>query len=107
MAIAYLMGNKVYTNDRGETWYYADTNQRVSKNDWLTCPACSKRARLNDPDPCLGVLPGVKNACCGHGVYKNAYISFKNGVVIRGHLDIVENLKTGEEIHIPDRDELF
>lgn len=33
------------------------------------------------PDPCLGVLPGVLAACCGHGK-KQGYIYFENGVTV-------------------------
>lgn len=25
------------------------------------------------PDPCLGYLPGIAHACCGHGKIRNAY----------------------------------
>lgn len=25
-------------------------------------------------DPCLGLLPGVSNACCGHGDVEKAYV---------------------------------
>lgn len=46
-----------------------------------SCGKCGKKiARV---DPCLGVLPGVESACCGHGIRKNAYIKFTNGVMIR------------------------
>jgi hypothetical protein len=38
---------------------------------------------VGTPDPCLGVLPGVSYACCGHGVAEKTYIAFENGVVIR------------------------
>lgn len=37
-------------------------------------------------DPCLGILPGVKHSCCGHGD-TGGYIFFENGVVIRFHDD--------------------
>jgi len=30
------------------------------------------------PDPCLGVLPGVIHACCGHGYVKEAYVVIGN-----------------------------
>jgi len=58
------------------------------------------------PDPCLGWLPGVSNACCGHGwassrlnvshepssmrdaddgwIYPTPYVAFADGPVIRG-----------------------
>ncbi len=29
-----------------------------------------------EPDPCIGYLPGVFNACCGHGDDAEAYITF-------------------------------
>lgn len=50
----------------------------------MTCPKC-KRWYLPgaEPDPCLGELPGVRGACCGHGNDSIAYIGFENGVVIR------------------------
>jgi hypothetical protein len=32
--------------------------------------------RCSNPDPCIGYLPGVYNACCGHGKSKDAYICF-------------------------------
>lgn len=38
-------------------------------------------------DACLGRLPGVVAACCGHGV-DDGYILFENGVNIRGHFNI-------------------
>lgn len=33
-------------------------------------------------DPCLGILPGVKFGCCGHG-RKAAYLFFENGRILR------------------------
>ena len=36
-----------------------------------------------EPDPCIGYLPGVYNACCGHGNDNEAYITF--GVDKHGH----------------------
>lgn len=38
------------------------------------CRACGLTKRGNPsltPDPCLGKLPGVIDACCGHGVERN------------------------------------
>ena len=33
------------------------------------------------PDPCLGKLPGVSAACCGHG-QAAGYVAFDNGVTV-------------------------
>lgn len=51
----------------------------------VSCPKCKETANLTEDkvDPCLGYLPGVDNACCGHGTGEG-YIQFKNGVTIRG-----------------------
>lgn len=37
-------------------------------------------------DACLGLLPGVANACCGHGTRAESYIQFTNGVTVRGFM---------------------
>jgi len=52
-----------------------------------TCEECRKTYTPGaGPDPCLGELPGVKYACCGHGGHgwSDAYIMFENGVTIYG-----------------------
>lgn len=51
---------------------------------WV-CPACHLVRGPDRLDPCLGILPGVNFACCGHGGHSivDPYISFTNGVVIR------------------------
>lgn len=41
-----------------------------------TCKACGLTVDPFEPDPCLGYLPGVVDACCGHGGERNAYVAF-------------------------------
>lgn len=36
-----------------------------------------------NPDKCLGRLPGVSSACCGHGK-DLGYITFENGIMVQG-----------------------
>lgn len=36
------------------------------------------------PDACLGLLPGVTNACCGHGDSGQAYVQLGGELTIRG-----------------------
>jgi hypothetical protein len=39
------------------------------------CKQCrAKVAGYTAPDPCLGFLPGVSWACCGHGHVSKAYV---------------------------------
>jgi len=40
------------------------------------CVYCGMMATPDGPDPCLGRLPGVVSACCGHGV-EEPYVLFR------------------------------
>lgn len=49
------------------------------------CNVCRQEADFGvDPDPCLGMLPGVVGACCGHGKKHKAYVQFEDGLTFRG-----------------------
>lgn len=48
---------------------------------WV-CPKCELMRGDDMCDPCLGRLPGVVFACCGHGK-NNGYVYFENGTIIR------------------------
>jgi hypothetical protein len=67
----------------GSQSYWADTGARVDFGNLRPCARCGAQFAPGAPDPCLGMLPAVKAACCGHGV-SNSYIAFENGVVVRG-----------------------
>ena len=43
------------------------------------CGPCGRERVLGQPDPCLGLLPGVAAACCGHGLDRG-YVLFENGI---------------------------
>lgn len=46
------------------------------------CAACGQTSTPKGHDPCICDLPGVKYACCGHGI-RDGYIYFDNGTIIR------------------------
>lgn len=72
----------VFKNDE---WFYKDNGESVKDtHDKRPCGHCDKKSTDEGRDACLGTLPGVMNACCGHGVMSQAYIQFDNGVTIRG-----------------------
>ena len=56
------------------------------------CPNCGRRPGKDGEDFCLGKLPGVKAACCGHGTGEG-YILFRNGVTIRFNGATIERFK--------------
>lgn len=65
--------------------YWADTKQPITQV--RVCPRCREGRTSDMYDWCLGKLPGVVEACCGHGE-EEGYIKFRNGVIIRGHFQI-------------------
>jgi hypothetical protein len=72
-------------------WRYCDTGELVDQSPKRRCPLCKELPIREGCDPCLGKLPGVRAACCGHGVKKGrlgqAYVLFESGRVIRGRFD--------------------
>jgi len=71
---------------------YCHESAYLENGEWVPiepltfdCPHC-RVSTVEEHDPCLGLLPGVKAACCGHGCREDAYIIFENGVKITGFL---------------------
>lgn len=77
-------------------WVFEDTGERLPATGGKVrpCKKCGKVFPLGEGevDPCLGVLPGVDNACCGHGISKASYIRFTNGMIIQGFTDMGKGL---------------
>jgi len=82
--MSYLNGNKIkYVSG---AWFYED-NSHVNLNSIKPCPKCGKTPTSEGHDACIGNLPGVSYACCGHGNHRG-YIQFTNGITIRGNFEI-------------------
>lgn len=55
----------------GQQWIYADTLKPCwGKDDRRPCKRCGEEPTPEGHDACLGTIPGVATACCGHGVYE-------------------------------------
>lgn len=81
-AISYLRGHAIYFNDQ---WRYVDNDEpTITHWESRSCGACSLPNRPDGHDACLGELPGVINACCGHGQETQAYVQFANKDIVRG-----------------------
>lgn len=68
-------------------WLFEDTKEPLPSHggENRPCKKCGANILLGiEVDPCLGQLPGVDNACCGHGEREEAYIRFNNGKVVKG-----------------------
>jgi hypothetical protein len=63
-----------------------------------TCGHCGLKRTPEGHDGCIGTLPNIMNACCGHGENRHAYVQFWNTECIRGE----EALKHINEHKISD-----
>ena len=73
-------GHKCYKDENGN-WLWTEDNTPISIKK--ACKKCGLFPMENGNDPCLGDLPGVVGACCGHGLEsQQGYILFENGVRI-------------------------
>lgn len=70
----------------GKAWNFDDTGKPLPGygGEFRPCAKCGALMNDHEPDRCLGQLPGVDNACCGHGRREESYVRFKNGVVLLG-----------------------
>ena len=81
--VSHLRGHPIVLRDRA--WRFVDTGE-PAKSTWKERP-CGHCGQHNTPeghDACLGELPGVANACCGHGSIEEAYVQFSSGGSLRG-----------------------
>jgi len=67
----YLRGHKIEMVD-GQ-WVYSDNRTPTAGNP-RDCGFCGRPNTTDGHDGCLGTLPGVRNACCGHGEPNMAYV---------------------------------
>lgn len=96
--VTYLHGHKCYygVSKAGQGIYFLyKTDKQFNFLNPPPCPKCKLEFIWDEEtksyiDPCLGRLPGVKNACCGHGK-EQAYIQFNDKKIIRFKLKKIEN----------------
>ena len=76
-----LRGHNIILVD-GE-WLYEDTRTPTVGNE-RACGACGKSNTVEGHDGCVGTLPNVMNACCGHGIEEDAYVQHLDGSCTTG-----------------------
>jgi hypothetical protein len=82
----YLDPDEVYAPGEFDKYRYCDTGELVYEAAPRACPRCGEFPTSEGHDPCIANLPGVSNACCGHGV-EPGYVQLNNGRTIRGQFD--------------------
>ncbi len=82
-------GHPIYWD--GTIFRYWDNHKPV-KDTWLDrpCGHCGLENTKEGHDGCLGNLPGVQNACCGHGGARIAYVQHDNGESVHGEKALIE-----------------
>lgn len=78
--IEFQRGHNAYEDSEGQVRFW-DDDSPVDDQE-RPCIRCGKiPGESGGDDPCLGHLPGVKAACCGHGAWRG-YIMFTDGTVV-------------------------
>ena len=72
-------------------WIFSDTKEPVAGSN-RPCGICDNERTPEGHDACLGNLPDVVNACCGHGEVEEAYIQYANDRYVHGS-DAVEEFR--------------
>lgn len=83
MTTSYLRGHKIeFINNE---FIYSDNKEStINTHKDRPCGNCGQHETKEGHDACLGTLPGLMNACCGHGVESEAYVQLLDGSCIRG-----------------------
>jgi len=70
-----------------DEWYFCESGDLVRETHKdIPCDYCGNKDTIDGHDGCLGTLPNIMNACCGHGEDDEAYIQYLNGNIVRGLL---------------------
>jgi hypothetical protein len=94
-AITYLYGREIYYI--GNEWCWAEDMTPIGM-PWRVCPHCGKyplEDHEDPPDPCMGWVPGIRYACCGHGNIEEAYVLLESDELYSGYdaILIIEHLR--------------
>ncbi len=94
MPSGHLRGHKIEWNEN--SWMFSDTREpTVETWEDRPCGNCGRHETPEGHDACLGTLPGVMNACCGHGDHQGAYVQLHGGKILRRReaVEFIKELK--------------
>ena len=65
----------------------------------IVCEVCDIESTPEGHDGCIGTLPNVMNACCGHGgTHEGVYVQLSPEVTIRGQ-EAIDYIKEHRQQH--------
>ena len=91
--VSYVRGHEIVSADGSDDWWYADTEVLVSESDVdsMPCAKCGEGPTEAGQDACISGLPGVINACCGHGI-DPPYLQFeRDGPIFRSVVEFLSH----------------
>lgn len=70
VSIGLIFGHAVVWDWESDVFRYVDTGDLAYRwgGEARPCPQCGELPTPDGYDPCLGCIPGVYSACCGHGI---------------------------------------
>lgn len=77
-------GHAIEFDQPNDVWRYSADGVAVPDDAERDCGHCGKSSTSEGHDGCLGTMPGVVNACCGHGRDDEAYVVTDTGNDVRG-----------------------
>ena len=63
---SYQRGHLIEYDFNEKQWFYVDDNSPITVE--RPCKRCEMMPTQEGYDACLGYIPKVESACCGHGV---------------------------------------
>lgn len=101
MIDSYYYGHHCYWDEDELKWRYVDTGEDMHTVAPRPCPKCGVPPTAKGHDACIADLPGVRFACCGHGV-REGYVAFENGCRLGGEFEVSYHaLDTGRRTDPP------
>ena len=67
MTKSHLYGHEIFYKEN--TWFFKN-GEKVDFNNPPPCAKCNKHPTKEGYDHCIGYIPNVSSACCGHGTHK-------------------------------------
>lgn len=65
-AISYQRGHRIEYDNDDKRWVYSDDRSSILIE--RPCVRCGRMPTQEGYDACLGYIPDIRSACCGHGV---------------------------------------
>lgn len=85
-------GHEIEYNFDNDKWIYSDTKESIAIV--RECVKCRCKPTEEGYDSCIGFLPNVSSACCGHGIDKpfavlktGKYLGFDNIEKMKDYFD--------------------